>query len=117
MLILFVACAHHARPPAYTELEARTARVMEAMDRLVISLEAANDCHEMAFALRQFSRYAMDLGELGHLRLQLTRDERELYDYEHEDDAAQLLRVHAAASRCMADRETHVAYEAAGFWH
>jgi len=116
-LILLAACAHHAPAPVYAELETRTARIVEAMDRLVVSLEAADDCHQMAYALRQFSRYATELGELDHLRLQLTREERELFDYNHEDDADRPRRVLAASRRCMADRETHVAYEAAGFWH
>lgn len=119
-LVLVIGCAHHAPPPPrsmYLELEARTNRILEAMDRLVASLEAANDCRQMAYALRQFTRHAEEIGELGKLRLRLSPVERERFDDEHEDDARMLDRVRAAAQPCMRDRETHVAYETAGFWH
>lgn len=120
VICVLVACSHTTpapRAPAYQELEQRTAKIVAAMDRLVASLQAATDCPQMAFALRQFSRFAGEIAELGELRMQLSSSERERFDYDHEDDREVLARVHAAASRCMNDRETHVAYEAAGFWH
>ena len=119
IICLLVACSHTTPAPraAYHELEQRTAKIVGAMERLVASLHAATDCPQMAYALRQFSRFAGEIAELGELRNKLSSSERERFDYDHEDDREVLVRVRAAADRCMTDRETHVAYEAAGFWH
>jgi len=117
LICVLVACSHPQPRSPYDELERRTDRVVAAMDRLVASLHAASDCSQMAFALRQFSRYATEIGELDGMRSALPRGERERFDYDHEDDREMLDHVRAAAERCMTDRETHLAYEAAGFMH
>ena len=117
LLCAFVACSHPQPHSPYGELERRTHEIVAAMDRLVASLHAASDCPQMAFALRQFSRYATQLAELDLLRRGLSSAERERFEFDHDDDRDVLERVRVAAWRCMMDRETHIAYEAAGFMH
>lgn len=102
----------------YDELEARIPKIVAAMDQLAKDLTAVkDDCPKVAAVLRKWgSEFAVELDALWELKNQLTPDERERYEHEHDDDAKRLKPVFDTSMKnCQGDTEVEDALTVAGF--
>jgi ElaB/YqjD/DUF883 family membrane-anchored ribosome-binding protein len=93
-------------------------KLVAAMDQLAKDLTAvADDCPKIAIVLRKWgSNWAQELDALWELRNQLTPEERERYEHEHDDDAKRLEPVFKTAmSSCQGNTEVEDALTVAGF--
>ena len=103
---------------SYAELEARIPKIIAAMDQLAKDLTAVtDDCPKIAAVLRKWgSQFALELDALWELKNQLTPDERERYEHEHDDDARRLEPVFKASmTGCQGNEEVEDALTVAGF--
>jgi hypothetical protein len=106
------------RQSTYAELEARIPKIITAMDQLGADLAAvSSDCPMVAAVLRKWgSQFAVELDALWELKNQLTPEETERWQFEHDDDAKRLKPVfEAALTSCQGNTEVEDALTVSGF--